>query len=256
MIIYHVIFTAPYKEKYPWHHHQPARCFPQYEKIIIERPRSSYESPRRIVFCENHYCDDTPVTSSDFFKIVVILDASGSMSVIQKDMKKAINDLITEQKQVKERPATFTLVKFSDNVQRVIENKRLEDINPLEDYSPSGSTALYDAIGDTISWFRNEKNVLMVIVTDGQENASRRYSRSDVTRMIESKNGRNGWSFVYLSNDLKTFEQGNNIGLQRSAFTTNAVVGQNDFGNYLGNNLNTAIKNYRMTGESIQNQLN
>jgi len=236
----------------------------------VRRPPSSSLSrvlPQKIwhtcdqpkyVYCQNSCDDNIPVTSDDFFKIVIILDESGSMQSIKNDMQKAINDLITEQKQVNGRPATLTLVKFNDNVNRVIKNKNLADINTLssEDYMPNGSTALYDAIGDTVNWFRNEKNVLMIIVTDGQENASRRYTRSDVTRMLEDKKSKNEWSYVYLSCDLNTFAQGNNIGLQRSEFATNNVIPQAQYGQYMSNNLNSAIKNFRTKGMSVQAQLN
>ena len=231
-------------------------------RTLSMRPTSGIhrEWHKPYVFCPNSYInnDDIPVTSDDFFKIVVILDESGSMQSIRNDMEKAINDLIMEQKQVTGRPTTFTLVKFNDHVNRVIKNKNLSDINLLtsEDYSPNGSTALYDAIGDTVNWFRNEKNVLMVIVTDGQENASRRYDRNDISRMIEEKKTKNGWSYVYLSCDLNTFTQGNNIGLQQSPYTTNNVVNQADFGKYMSNNLNFAIKNFRTNGISVQSQLN
>ncbi len=199
-----------------------------------------------------------PVTSDSFFKIVIILDESGSMEPIKGDMKNAINDLITEQKQIKGRPTTFTLVKFNDKVNRVIKNKPLEDIKLLtsEDYTPNGSTALYDCIGDTIEWFRNEKDVLMVIVTDGQENASRSFNKNEVNKMIEEKKKNNNWTYVYLSNDLKTASQGADIGCVKSDYATNAMVEQKHFGSYMSNNLNSAISNYRKDGTSVQRQLN
>ena len=123
--------------------------------------------------------DDTPVESNDLFKIVLILDESGSMDNIREKMLHSINDLIKEQKQIKDRPATFTLVKFNDGINRKFNNSPLENVNFLtpEDYVPSGTTALYDAIGSTINWFRNEKDVLMVIITDGQENASKKWQQ-------------------------------------------------------------------------------
>ncbi len=115
-----------------------------------------------------------PVDSNNFFKIVIVLDESGSMESVKDSIRNSINDLIQEQKQIKSRPATFTLVKFNENVNRVIKNKPLDSVDLLTsvDYRPNGATALYDCIGDTIDWYRNEKVVLTVIVTDGQENGS------------------------------------------------------------------------------------
>ncbi len=73
-------------------------------------------------------------------------------------MLESMNDLIKEQKQVKGRPATFTLIKFSDSVQTIRENEPMEEINLLSqsDYQPNGSTALYDGIGFAINRFRND----------------------------------------------------------------------------------------------------
>jgi hypothetical protein len=220
-------------------------------RVPVRREHATYhELPRQP--------QTEPVTSNSFFKIVIVLDESGSMESVRDAMKNSINDLIKEQQQIKERPATFSLVKFNDKVNRVIKNKPLEDIKLLnsEDYKPNGSTALYDCIGDTIEWFRNEKDVLLVIVTDGQENASRSFSKNEVTRMIEDKKKNNGWTYVYLSNDLNTAAQGDGIGCSRSAYATNAVVEQKKFGAYMSNNLNSAISNYRKDGISVQKQLN
>lgn len=199
-----------------------------------------------------------PVTSNNFFKIVIVLDESGSMESVKNNMKDAINDLIKEQQQVKGRPTTFTLVKFNDKVNRVIKNKPLEDIRLLtsDDYTPNGSTALYDCIGDTIEWFRNEKDVLLVIVTDGQENASRSFSKSEVLRMIENKKKNDGWTYVYLSNDLQTASQGDGIGCKRSSYASNVMLEQHKFGDFMSSNLNSAISNFRRDGISVQRQLN
>jgi predicted metal-dependent peptidase len=114
-----------------------------------------------------------PVEHSDQYKIVVVLDESGSMDDIRQDMIDALNSLITEQKQISERPAKFTLVKFNDSVTRVVSNRDLREVSTLtrQDYRPDRSTGLYDALGETIDWFRYETDVLMVIITDGMENS-------------------------------------------------------------------------------------
>jgi len=202
--------------------------------------------------------DVTPVVHTDTFKIVMILDESGSMDNIRNKMIESINGLIREQQQVTGRETTFTLVKFSDIIKRVIENQPLEKIKLLtsEDYIPNGSTALFDAIGNTISWFRNEKDVLMVIVTDGQENASHKFNQNMINNMIDDKQKNNNWTYVYLSNDLSTAKQGDSIGCVKSHFSSNCVVEQESFGDYIKTELNSAIGNYRSNGTSVQSQLN
>lgn len=191
-------------------------------------------------------------------KIVVVLDESGSMQCIRDDMIKGINDFVTEQKQVDGKPATFTLVKFNQNINRVIKDKPLEKVEELNhmSYSPNGMTALYDAIGDTIGWFKNDRDVLMVIVTDGQENSSKRYKRHQITKMIEDREKEYGWTYVYLSNDLTTSKQGFSLGLDCSDYSANCTVSQEHYGSFLSKDLCTAVKNYRNSGVSVQQQMN
>lgn len=229
-----------------------------YEKALFGPSKiSGFEQSRTDKVRLGHA--DPIKADNDTFKIVMILDESGSMEDVKDNMIKSINDLIKEQKQVTEgKPATFTLVKFNSTIKRVIEDKPLNDVTYLtsNDYRPNGSTALYDCIGDTIQRFRNQKDVLMVIVTDGQENASRDYNNRDVTRMIEDKKKYDGWTYVYLSCDINTFTQGNNMGLRESYDCTNKVVEKTSFGSYMKNDFSNAVKNYRTKGLSVQSQLN
>lgn len=200
-----------------------------------------------------------PVEHSDQFKIVVVLDESGSMDDIRQDMIDALNSLITEQKQIKERPARFTLVKFNDKVSRVIKNRDLREVSTLtmNDYKPDRSTALYDALGDTIEWFKYETDVLMVIITDGMENSSRNYKHAQIKQMLDEKQKYRNWSYVYLSDDLSTSRQADGLGLYANqSYSTKKTIGKKKCKSYISNNINTAIRNYRQTGMSVQSQLN
>lgn len=196
--------------------------------------------------------------STSALKIVVILDESGSMDCIKDKMITALNDLITEQKQVEGRLATFTLVKFSETVKQYVHDKPIKEVSLLDHsaYCPNGCTSLYDAIGDTIEQFNNDQDVLMVIVTDGQDNSSRRYNKRQIAQMIENKKTTANWSYVYLSCDLSTFDQGNRIGLKTSDCASNCVVNQVAMASFVSTRLNAAIKNCRTTGASVQQQLN
>ena len=191
------------------------------------------------------------------YHIVVVLDESLSMRPERHNIIASLNNFIDKQKRIiGGRPTKFTLVKFSDAVERTLERRSLDSIRPLgyEDYIPDGNTALYDAIGDTIDWFIHESEVLMVIVTDGAENRSRRYTKASVSQMIERQKQR-GWTYVYLSNDLSTQMQGDDIALHTDAQCTNACVPQRAFGSYIANSLNDAVAGYRTRGVSVQSQL-
>lgn len=202
--------------------------------------------------------DIRPVESNNKYKIVIVLDESGSMESLKNNMLESMNDLIKEQKQVNGRPATFTLIKFADNVQTIRENEPIEQINLLSnsDYQPNGSTALYDGIGFAINRFRNERDVLLVVVTDGQENASKTFDKQYVTKKLDEKKKYNNWSYVYLSCDLNTAQQGNNIGFGKSAVCSNVQLGKESYDSFVKYQLNSAIKNCRLKGTSVQEQLN
>lgn len=154
------------------------------------------------------------------YKIVVILDESGSMDSVCEDIIKAVNNLIIEQRGLRDTdsaPALFTLVKFNTEVTTVKLNTPFRSAELLNDrdYSPNGSTALYDAIGEAIDAYRREKNVLMVIVTDGAENSSNKYNKQMVAKAIDTFKADTslGWSFVYIGCDMDTMRQGNDLGL-------------------------------------------
>jgi len=85
-------------------------------------------------------------------EIIAIGDRSGSMGPIRTDAIGGFNAFIADQKTVP-GDATVTLVLFNDTVETVFENKPLNDVEPLtsKTYAPSGNTALYDAIGQTVS---------------------------------------------------------------------------------------------------------
>ena len=230
--------------------------------LYTSRSSTPSQSPSSCIQCKEsvssrHHICNKPVKHTDDFKIVVILDESGSMENIRKDMIKALNELIKEQKQL-DRPCKFTFVKFNDRVKRVIENKDLKEVKnfSLDDYCPDRSTALYDAIGSTIEWFKYESNVLLVIITDGQENASKKYTKDEIFDLLDEKKKDSDWTYVYLSNDLTNSDQGTHMGLDTSLYSTNCVVDKDQFASYLSQDMNEAIYNFRANGKSVQSQLN
>lgn len=160
--------------------------------------------------------------------IVVILDKSGSMHEIRSDIIGSVNQFLTEQKKIADN-TTFTFVTFSDNVETNIIKQPLSSVKLItdSDYQTTGSTALYDAIGLTITKFEHDANVLMVIVTDGQENASKKFNRKEVFDMVTKHKGVNGWNFIYLSADIDTFTQGTTLGFGANQNMGNQTGGSN-----------------------------
>lgn len=146
-------------------------------------------------------------------EIILIADRSGSMHSIQEDAQGGINTFIADQK--KEGSANLTFVEF-DNEIDVVYNQT--DIKNVSDYEliPRRSTALYDAIGFTLS--NVEKIIttgkkIVVIVTDGGENSSQEWSQSKIFERIESLK-KSGWDFLFLAANQDAMQTGINLGIQ------------------------------------------
>lgn len=149
-----------------------------------------------------------------FFSLVVkthisfVLDSSGSMSAIEDDTKGGFNTFLLEQ-QEEDGEATVTLHNFSDQVECVYEALDIEDAPKLthENYRPGGSTALHDAMVAAIETADRHieglaerdrpENVIVVVLTDGKENASE--TPQDVVReRVEASQEEDGWEFLFI----------------------------------------------------------
>lgn len=142
---------------------------------------------------------------------LVIVDESGSMSVIHKEALAGINETIaTCQKMQKAHPELeqrITLISFDSQSFKVhYDNVNADMVCPLnmEQYSPRAATPLYDAIGMGIAKLnaqtKIEDHVLVTIITDGEENCSKEYDLKMVKTLIE-KLKRQGWTFTLIGTD-------------------------------------------------------
>ena len=157
-------------------------------------------------------------------ELVFILDKSGSMSGLEEDTIGGFNSMINEQKE-KDGICYVSTVLFSDYSTVLHDRIRLADVPEMtkNDYRVSGCTALIDAIGDaihhieTIHKYAREEDVpaktLFVITTDGLENASRKYSSSEVKWMIEQKKEKDGWEFVFIGANIDAVETAKHFGI-------------------------------------------
>ena len=160
-------------------------------------------------------------TTNKSTDITTILDRSGSMGRIHEQVIRSFNDFLAEQKAV-EGEAKISLIQF-DNQYEVnyegIDIQKAEDLNATT-YMPRASTALNDAIGRTITNMKvrlkdTNDNVVVVITTDGMENASVEYRRSQIREMINECEEKLGWKFMYLAADDSSFEEYEGMGMQR-----------------------------------------
>ena len=161
--------------------------------------------------------------------ISVVLDRSGSMASIASDVVGGFNTFLREQKK-QEGEGRVTLVQFDgqDPFEVLLDGEELEtvlDLDPAR-FIPRGNTPLYDAVGRMIAKVDNEilkradaakpiEDQIVVIVTDGFENASREFSSKMLFDLIEARRGR-AWAFVFLGADETTFEEGAVIGVSQA----------------------------------------
>jgi hypothetical protein len=116
----------------------------------------------------------------------------------------------------------MTLTKFnSEKVEVVYADKQIKDVPLLnrETYSPNNLTPLYDAVGRTVSAIDKKKlgkkTVLVVIITDGEENASKEYNQKKIFDLISAKQ-KAGWTFVFMGADQDAWLAGQVIGIVKA----------------------------------------
>lgn len=150
-----------------------------------------------------------------------LLDRSGSMESCLKDTIGGFNAFVREQAPT----STLSLYLFNNTFEIVYENKKIKDVEKL-DFRPRGGTALLDAIAQTIE--QVEKNNtqrwadlddvgnVIVILTDGEENSSTKYTKGDINDMIATKKAQ-GWKFVFLGANQDAIKNAVDMGIGRDA---------------------------------------
>jgi Mg-chelatase subunit ChlD len=176
---------------------------------------ASYKSTHLTVHSNGHMAKAIP-------HIGFILDASGSMEYRKEEAIYSFNLLLRHQV-LHRRKATFNLTTFSKyvNVGSVVDIKQCSGLSS-RDYQPSGQTPLYDAIGETVEKIdealKNPTNVVVVILTDGHENASKDWKLIDVHALIQDKRAL-GWTFIYCSCAANPILDALKIGIPRECAT-------------------------------------
>lgn len=171
------------------------------------------------------------MTNPDLTHLVAVLDRSGSMSSIQAETVAGFAELIELQRHAPGE-CRVTLVRFDDEYDVVYRDLDVADVPPLE-LEPRGMTALRDAIcrtiletGRTLAALPEEDRpgaVVVAIMTDGHENASREFGQAEVKRMIEHQERVYSWTFMYLGANQDAIEVGRGLGIAADRSITYAA---------------------------------
>lgn len=168
------------------------------------------------------------MTDQQLTHIYVLLDRSGSMQSIKGDVEGGFAAFVEEQRAA-EGSCRVTLARFDDRYEEVFADVPVADVPPLE-LQPRGSTALLDAMGRLITEAgtrlaalpedRRPGTVVVAIMTDGLENASREWTHAAIKSLVEQQTKGYGWQFLYMGADQDAIEVGASIGVARDYAVT------------------------------------
>lgn len=180
--------------------------------------------------------------------VLMAIDASGSMSKVRDDVIGGFNSYITDL--ADDVHWIITVVLFNTDVWYLCRGAELGDVPVMTEtnYRPRGNTALNDALGDllTDTPVGVADRILMVVNTDGMENASREFRGGDVQRLIKERDKDPRWGFVFLGATPQSWTAGHIYGMS-SGQTVNTSGGTR--GAYSG--LSTGTRGY-MQGQSAE----
>ena len=157
---------------------------------------------------------------------LIILDASGSMYSIKNEaiagVVETIQTIRTAQTENEEQEQLFSLVVFnSAHISTVYDRMPITKVSDFneKDYQPTNCTPLYDAMGDSITnlqrYINDDDNVLVTIITDGYENASREWNHQRVFQLVEDLKKKN-WLFTYIGANQDALAVAKDMGIDHS----------------------------------------
>lgn len=191
------------------------------------------------------------MTKPNSTELVLVVDRSGSMQSIAKAMSDGLNELVNKQRQLQSE-CKVTLVDFDDRVETVYTARALNEVTNYV-LEPRGTTSLLDAVGLTMNATGKRlsdlaesdrpSQVLFVIITDGQENASHLFSRKQVFNMIKHQRETYKWEFIFLGANQDSIAEAESLGISAN----NAVTFDADANNSgrMMRGLANAVVNYR-----------
>jgi uncharacterized protein YegL len=208
----------------------------------------------------------------DLCELIVVIDESGSMGSVVNDTIGGFNTFLdTHQKLPGE--ARLTLVKFDTRYEIVYNGLDVKTVKAMDKnlYSPSGMTALLDAVGKTIDEVGDRlsktpeeerpEQVVFMIITDGEENSSREYSLEQIKQKTEQQQKDYNWQFVFMGADQDAWNNAGKMGVHNSVNFMQSDMGRTMKGmTYYSSNMRvksvkTSLDNYSLTEEDLDKEI-
>ena len=195
-----------------------------YSKTLpVEPPKQPVEEKVQLT---HKHTADCQKTQAEPVQIICILDRSGSMSNLAADTIGGYNSFIEQQK-TKAGTAEVTTVLFDDQYEKISDAVDLNNVPELtsEQYYARGTTALLDAVGrtitETLSRLESKKicpakrRVLVMIMTDGYENASKEFTKAKVKALVEATTKEYDWNYIFIGANIDAAAEAGGIGIDR-----------------------------------------
>lgn len=175
----------------------------------------------------------------DYSEFVIILDRSGSMQQAARDHEGGLNSFVQDQKRL-DGDVRLTLIQFdSENPCEVVyDGATIDKVGDVR-LIPRGGTPLLDAVGLGVAHVSKRIGaqtakpdiVVVMVITDGEENSSREWTKARVKQLIADKE-KEGWKFLYLGANVDAFAEASGVGFSASTtanFCNNAIGVRNTY---------------------------
>ena len=195
-----------------------------YSKTVPVEPEKSSKPTKAQVQLPHKHTAACEKTSAEPVQIICILDRSGSMSSLATDTIGGYNSFIEQQKS-KSGAAQVTTVLFDNEYEKITDAVDLQEVPELTSaqYFARGTTALLDAVGrtltETLANMERDKvcpakrRVLVMIMTDGYENASREFTKAKVKALVEATTKQYDWNYLFMGANIDSAAEAGSIGI-------------------------------------------
>jgi len=158
----------------------------------------------------------------DYIEVVILLDRSGSMHAQRADHEGGLRSFVRDQRRLA-GDVRLTFVRFDDRdpFEVVYDGAKLEDVDEARlELIPRGRTPLLDAVGRTLEHvhgrlfgvWRKPDQVVVMVITDGEENQSRTYTKARVQQLVKAREMA-GWKILYLGANVDEFAEAGGMGI-------------------------------------------